>query len=236
MHIDDIGLILHAHPFSEGAYALTVFSENHGVVKGMVRVGRKGKASLEIGQEITFSHVRRLQSQLGQIQFDVSWSPLGQIVTDECRLAAVTYLCAMLKYGFKEEDPHPSLYHACSKFLQELPERNLWRRVAFFELYLLHEVGYGLHLSPEDAIRENAADDSPLMYVSPKSGRAVSAQAGEAYADKLCILPSVFGGVSDDFLDVFRLTGHFLREAFETKHLSARHGLIDLGIKKSFRD
>ncbi|NEU35624.1 DNA repair protein RecO, partial [bacterium LRH843] len=54
-----------------------------------------------------------------------------------------------------------------------------------FELRLLQELGFGLDLS--ECAATGAHDH--LIYVSPKSGRAVSADAGKPYHDKLLPLP-----------------------------------------------
>jgi len=54
-----------------------------------------------------------------------------------------------------------------------------------FEAGLLQELGFGLDLSKCAAT--GSTDD--LIYVSPRTGRAVSRDAGAAYADRLLKLP-----------------------------------------------
>ena len=53
-----------------------------------------------------------------------------------------------------------------------------------------------------------------LIYVSPKSGRAVSAAAGQIYKERLLNLPPFLRGEArldnEDVLDGLKLTGHFL--------------------------
>ena len=79
-----------------------------------------------------------------------------------------------------------------------------------WELSLLAELGFGLDLSMCAA--SGATTD--LIYVSPKSGRAVSAAAGENYKDKLLPLPQFLVGKEvvepRDIADGLRLTGYFL--------------------------
>ncbi len=75
----------------------------------------------------------------------------------------------------------------------------------------LQELGFALDLSRCAAT--GATDD--LIYVSPKSGRAVSRAAGAPYADRLLRLPpfmlSAQGGLAPgDIGDGMTLTGHFL--------------------------
>ena len=62
-------------------------------------------------------------------------------------------------------------------------------RMARFELQLLSELGFGLDLESCAATGSTAE----LVYVSPKSGRAVSRAAGEPWRDKLLRLPAFLG-------------------------------------------
>jgi len=76
----------------------------------------------------------------------------------------------------------------------------------------LNELGFGLEL---DSCAVTGTQDE-LIYVSPKSGRAVSRSAGEPWRDKLLRLPAFLSGTPEvdpsigDIADGFALTGHFL--------------------------
>jgi DNA repair protein RecO (recombination protein O) len=81
-----------------------------------------------------------------------------------------------------------------------------------WELVLLEELGFGLDLA--SCASTGATTD--LVYVSPKSGRAVSAEAGAPYKDRLLALPAFLRGgapgavTPEDVRAGFALTGHFL--------------------------
>ncbi len=82
-----------------------------------------------------------------------------------------------------------------------------------FEAGLLQDLGFGLDLSRCAAT--GSTDD--LIYVSPRTGRAVSRQAGEPYKDKLLKLPPFLlgaqAGLGDGDVDLgLILTGHFLEQ------------------------
>jgi DNA repair protein RecO (recombination protein O) len=93
-----------------------------------------------------------------------------------------------------------------------LGDAEIWPAVYVrFEAGLLQELGFALDFSRCAAT--GTTDD--LVYVSPKSGRAVSRAAGEPYADRLLPLPpfllSAQGGLRPgDIGDGLLLTGHFL--------------------------
>ena len=80
-----------------------------------------------------------------------------------------------------------------------------------WELGVLSELGFGLDLSCCAAT--GVTED--LIYVSPRSGRAVSATAGKPYHDKLLPLPAFLVGngqnvTIEDVRDGLNLTEFFL--------------------------
>jgi DNA repair protein RecO (recombination protein O) len=84
-----------------------------------------------------------------------------------------------------------------------------------FEIEFLSEVGFGLDLSK--CVLTGATEG--LAYVSPKTGCAVTAEAGEKYRDKLFRLPSFLvsgdrNPQADDIFCALRITGHFLKLYF----------------------
>src|SRR5262249_57290906 len=92
--------------------------------------------------------------------------------------------------------------------------------VARFELMLLAELGFGLDLTQCAATGEGR----DLVYVSPKSGRAVSRRAGEPWHDRLLPLPAfLLDGAparpsAGELADGFAVTGFFLaRYVFEPR-------------------
>jgi DNA repair protein RecO (recombination protein O) len=133
-------------------------------------------------------------------------------------LHAVCHVAALLRLS-AERDPHPALYETAVKIAGGIdrPE-SLAPLIVRFEAEILSQMGFGLDL--ETCAATGATTD--LIYVSPKSGRAVSKVAGEAYKARLLPLPAFLrnGNREEDpspadIRDGFRLTGFFLmRELF----------------------
>ena len=104
-----------------------------------------------------------------------------------------------------------------------------------FELAMLAELGFGLDLANCAA----TGATTELIYVSPKSGGAVSRTAGEPWRDRLLRLPAFLregeGGRTAGPIricsDGFALTGLFLlRHVLEPRgqgHSDARDGFIN---------
>jgi DNA repair protein RecO (recombination protein O) len=113
-----------------------------------------------------------------------------------------------------EREPHPGAFLAFEALSGAFRFTEVWPAVFVrFEAGLLEELGFGLDLSRCAAT--GATDD--LIYVSPKSGRAVSRQAGDPYRARMLKLPPFLlgsqGGLAEgDVADGFALTGHFLEQ------------------------
>ena len=132
-------------------------------------------------------------------------------------LSAASAVCGIVP----EREAHPSLYDGYEVLLETLQDEHVWPAIFVrFELGLLQELGFGLDLTRCAAT--GARDD--LVYVSPKSGSAVSRAAGEPYKERLFRLPGFLVGTQAgeaspaDVAEGLRLTGHFLE-----RHLFAAH-------------
>ena len=98
----------------------------------------------------------------------------------------VTHLAALMRL-LPERDPHAALYERLEGILSHLDDARLSAPVVVrFELQVLSELGFGLDL--ERCVATGSSGD--LVYVSPKSGRAVSRSAGEPWADRMLRLPA----------------------------------------------
>ena len=122
-----------------------------------------------------------------------------------------------------ERDPHAGLYSVFEEVLDRLDDPVLAApMVVRFELQLLSELGFGLDL--EQCASTGARAD--LIYVSPKSGRAVSRDGRravgrqDAAAAGLPARPQA-QSAGRDLADGFALTGFFLaRHVLEPRGLA----------------
>ncbi|MEL6794207.1 MAG: DNA repair protein RecO, partial [Pseudomonadota bacterium] len=142
-------------------------------------------------------------------QVDLVRSRAGALMADGDALAAMGSMAALLTAYIGEREPHPDLYAATVGLLDVIGAAADWREAYVgWELMLIADLGYPLDLS--QCAATGATED--LIWVSPKSGRAVSAKAGAPYADKLLGLPGFLRGESGGSpADGLRLTGYFLK-------------------------
>ena len=215
MEWSDEGVILSVRPHGETGAVLELFTRAHGRHLGLVHGGRSRKLRpiLQTGNHIDATWKARLADNLGHFAIELRRGFAAGVMDDAAALAALTSLAALSRL-LPERDPHPNLYEVTLFVLGFLDERSVWPALLVrWELALLEELGFGLDLASCAATGQT----SELVYVSPKSGRAVSAAAGEPYKGRLLSLPAFLRrGASGDVTleDVragFAITGHFLQ-------------------------
>ena len=231
----DTAIVLHARPHGETSAVLDVFTRLHGRHSGLVRGGRSRRIRplLQTGNLLKLEWRARLSEQLGFFTVELDKPHAARALDDRLALAGIGTL-ASLAALLAERDPHPGLFDVAALMLDHLDEPMLWPQLLVrLELRLLSELGVGLDL--DRCAATGRRED--LLYVSPKSGGAVSAAAGEPYKDRLLPLPAFLRSHSadaapQDIADGFALTGFFLeRHVFAARNLPmppARRGLLRL--------
>lgn len=214
MHWIDEGVILSVRPHGETAAVAEIFTRTHGRHLGLVHGGRSGRLRpvLQTGNHVEAVWKARLAEHLGQVRVELRRGYAAMVMEDALALAGLSSMCALARL-LPERDPHPSLFEVTLFVLGFLDEGTVWPALMVrWELALLDELGFGLDLSSCAA----TGTKEDLIYVSPKSGRAVSAAAGEPYKNKLLRLPTFLvknrqGAIMpQDVIAGLMLTGHFL--------------------------
>lgn len=214
MQWSDEGVILSVKPHGETAAVAEIFTRAHGRHLGLVHGGRSRKLRpvLQIGNHVDAVWKARLSEHLGHVAVELRKGYAAQAMEDALPLAGLTSLCTLARL-LPERDPHPSLYEVTLFVLGYLDDPDVWPALMVrWELALLDELGFGLDLS---ACAATGVNDN-LIYVSPKTGRAVSAAAGEPYKERLLRLPPFLAkgrqgaATPEDVLAGLELTGHFL--------------------------
>lgn len=189
MHWTDTAIILSAQKFSENSSIVTAFCSEHGISKGLVKgiQGKKNRGIFHPGNYVNISWRGRLAEHLGMFTAELNQSIAALILTDKQRLAALSTICALLEETLPEKEPHPDIFEQTLHVIQSIKEDLNWLpNYILLELNLLSELGFGLDLTACAA----TGSTKNLIYVSPKSGCAVSEQAGLPYKNKLLTLPN----------------------------------------------
>ena len=215
MKWNDSGIILTASRHGENAYLAKIFTESHGRHAGLVRGAKSSHARgiYQPGNIVSFQWNARLEEHLGNFNCELLHPTAARVMTDALRLAALSSACGMLEIALPERYIYTDLYGKFFDLIKEIDAKNSWPAAyARFELALLSELGFGLDLSACAV----TGTTSNLKYVSPRSGRAVSATAGADWKEKLLPLPGFLIATpgnnpeTSDILASLRLTGWFL--------------------------
>lgn len=208
----DEGVILAVRGHGETSSIAEIFSEGHGRCMGLVRGGRSRlmRPVLQAGNLVTVTWRARLEEHLGNFTLEPLSLRAGFIIENALRLTGLGSLTALAQM-LPEREPHPRLYDAMRIVLEAIDHDELWPALMVrWEMGLLDELGFGLDLSK----CASTGRHDELVYVSPKSGKAVSRDAGKPYHDKMFALPEFLkGGVAASTQDVcngMKLTGYFL--------------------------
>ena len=211
MQWQETSIILSTKLFSENFRRVTVFNASIGKTSGLV----KGvKVPIQRGDISDVTWRGKTSEHLGTYTIENLFSPFVHVFNSPMEVLAIDVACSLCYLGLPDKAPHKKLYENFYNLLISISKKNKleWMKIyAFFELNFLSEVGMGLDLSRCAVTQKN----ENLCYVSPKTGRAVSQEAGEKYRDKLFTLPKFLISKKDKstFYDIYcalNITKHFL--------------------------
>lgn len=214
MEFTDDGLILSARAHGETAAVAELFTSHHGKWMGLVYggQGKRMRPVLQPGNSVRATWKGRLDESLGFFALELTRARAGELMQDRLSLAALNACCAVAAACLPEREAHARVCHTMRILLDHLGDIEVWPALmARWELGLLAELGFGLTL---DRCAATGAREG-LVYVSPNSACAVSAEAGEPYRSRLLPLPSFLRDASaeaslTDALDGLKTTGFFI--------------------------
>jgi DNA repair protein RecO (recombination protein O) len=233
----DEGILLAVRPHGESSVIVETLTRDHGRHAGLVKGGKGVKMSpvLQPGTQLALEWRARLAEHLGHFRIEPVRSRAAAIMSDRAALGALNAIGALLVTLLPEREPNPQVYDRTVALADALAagEWDWPARYALWEVDLLTALGFGLELTRCGAT--GVTED--LVFVSPRTGRAISHEAGGAWADKLLPLPGFLIGRGAPTVgavrEALRMSGYFLEHwacpAFERKALpEARTRLVRL--------
>jgi DNA repair protein RecO (recombination protein O) len=221
----DEGIVLSVRPYGETSAIVEALTHLHGRHLGLVHGGasRRAKAMLQPGNSLHLTWRARLNEHLGSLHAEPLRARAGALLERRDSLIGLNAFTAMAAAVLPEREPHVGVYGAAEVLLDAIAEQDFphWAPLYVrWEAGLLDELGFGLDLSrcAASGVTEH------LIYVSPRSGRAVSREAGGPYADRLLKLPPFLLGAQNaapspaDILAGLKLTAYFLLDRVLQPH------------------
>lgn len=221
MDWNDEGLILGVRKHGETSAIVELMTPSRGRHLGLVRGGRSKRMRpvLQAGNTVKAHWHARLEDHLGTYTIEGQELRAGQLMASQAAIYGVQTIASHLRL-LPERDPHPGLYRAAFVLMDNFEQPEIAASLMVrFELALLEELGFGLDLS----CCASTGDTKALVYVSPKSGRAVSEGAGAPWAEKMLALPGFLNQYDEAWARLPSLIeidhGFKLSEYFLTRHI-----------------
>ncbi|WP_293907090.1 DNA repair protein RecO [Phenylobacterium sp.] len=214
MEFEDDAYVLAARAHGETGAIVDLLTARHGRYAAHVAGGasRRMKPFLQAGARVLVRYRARVSDQLGSAALEPVGEGPSALFDDPLALAGIAAAAAVAAGALPEREPHPGAFLAFEALTEAFAHTDIWPAVFVrFEAGLLTDLGFGFDLSKCAAT--GAVDD--LIYVSPRTGRAVSRAAGEPYKDRLLALPAFLLSAqgrlaSGDIGAGLALTAHFL--------------------------
>ena len=216
MDFTDDAFVLSARAHGDTGAVVELLTERHGRRMAYVAGGasRKMKPFLQPGARVVADYRARTSDHLGSARLEPVGEGPSALFDDPLALTGLAAAASVAQGALPEREPHPGAFHALEALIGALAVPEVWPAIFVrFEAGLLEDLGFGLDLSRCGAT--GSTDD--LVWVSPRTGRAVSREAGAPFADRLLTLPPFMLGAQTGLRDGdvkagLDLTGHFLEQ------------------------
>ncbi|APX90096.1 DNA repair protein RecO [Brevirhabdus pacifica] len=231
----DRGTLLSLRKHGESSVIIQVFTEGHGLHAGVVRggTGRRLTTILQPGAQLEVVWRARLDQHIGAYTVEPLQSRAG-LLSDRLALSGLNAVCALLAFCLPERAPMPGLYTLTQALLAAMEDSDDWPLdYLHWEMALLEQMGFGLDLTRCTV----SGRTEGLTYVSPRTGKAVHAEAAGEWIDRMLPLSPALvrseGVGLSDLLAGLATTGHFLAnrlapELGDRPLPKARQRLVDL--------
>ncbi len=217
----DQGYIVNLRRHGESSLILTVLTKSHGKVTGYVKnaLTKKKLGIFQLGNFIEISAYSRVDDNMLSLKTELIAPTAVNFLSDNAKLQALSSLCALSNTCMPELQDLERFYYYIDSFFNLIDEDNWLAHYSFFEFYLLEYLGISLDLSECSA----TGSTENLLYVSPKTGKAVCAEAGEPYKDRLYkypryILECNYRPKAEELADLLSMTEFFLYKNFFAAH------------------
>jgi DNA repair protein RecO (recombination protein O) len=222
MQFSDQGYIVKIRNHGEKSAIVTLVSPNHGKIVGYVNGARSSRnlGIYQLGNYVSFNAYARVEENMLSFKgVELLRSHTADFVLNEDKIGALVTLCRLIDECVAENDDLGAFYNTIDDFFVHINDENWLVYYSFFEYYLLDFLGIGLDIS-ECAVTGTRQN---LRYISPKTGRAVCAEIGMPYKDKLFAYPQYIADRNytpqgREIADVLTMTGNFLQKNFLSQH------------------
>ncbi len=221
MQFSDCGYIVNLKKHGENSLIVTVVCKDHGKLIGYCShcYNKKSAPVFQLGNFVKINAYSRLEENMLSFKLELITPHSVDFMFDEIKLSVLSSFCELCNTCLPEKEPLERFYWYVESFFNLIHQDNWLTHYCYFEFYLLEYLGIGLDLSECSA----TGSTQNLQYVSPKTAKAVCAQAGEPFKDRLFAYPHFI--VSQNYCpspteqkQLLQMTEFFLNKNFFQTH------------------
>lgn len=221
MKFNDEGYIINLKKHGENSAILTVLTRNNGKVVGFVKnsLTKKNLGMYQLGNLVAIEAYARVDENMLSLKVELISPTAVNFLNDAAKLETLASFCGLCNICMPEQMALERLFYYVDSFFNLIVEDNWITHYAYFEFYLLEFLGISLDLSECSA----TGTTENLIYVSPKTGKAVCAEAGEPYKKRLFSFPQFilaqnYNPSPQELRDLLELMAFFLNKNFFQTH------------------
>ncbi|UOD97491.1 DNA repair protein RecO [Ehrlichia ruminantium] len=223
MRWQDQGIVIAIRKYCDNQVIISVLTKKHGLKKGLTKYYKKTINRLQIGDYINVTWSARLISNLGYFKYELIKSTIYYYITNNLQTLCLAFFTFILDQVLPENEENYIIYHYFDIFINSIQSKNINWQIKYLklEMVLLSELGFGLDLSK---CAVNQTQES-LIFISPKTGKAISENIGLPYKKKLLPLPQLLYNIYNNYTYEFSNTefklslnvlGYFFKKHFLT--------------------
>ena len=184
------GIVVGVRTYGDTRVILSVFTEDRGLQRGLAKLDKR---KVQVWDFVSVTWRARLQSNLGFFcNCEIVSSYFHTYFQDRIKMMCISSLALVVNEALPQNDPHPILYARLEEFTKVINGSDWQVKYLKVELELLAQLGFALDLS-RCAVNDSTDE---LLFISPKTGKAISKAAAAGYEDKLFPLPEILSNLS----------------------------------------
>lgn len=222
MQFSGEGYIIKVRNHGEKSAIITLVCPEHGKIVGYINgaLNKRSVGKYQLGNYISFNAYARVEENMLALKgVELLQSHAADFMMSNEKMDALLSMNRLLDTCLAENDELGALFTTVDNFFKHIHQDNWLAYYSFFEFHLLDFLGIGLD------VRACAVTGTHhnLKYVSPKTGRAVCAEVGEPYKDRLYAYPQYivdenYSPPIREIANVLTMTGSFLKRNFLQQH------------------
>lgn len=180
--ITDQAVVIRQWDFSETSQTVSLFTLNHGVIRGLAKGARREKGSFSGGLDVlTGGQIVAIIKPGRELATLTAWHVQQMYPAVRRSLAANRiglYMADLIHHMIINQDPHPAVFESLTEGLEQLGEADRLESVLLqFQWQLLKEAGY------EPQVHADARTGRPLPKPADAAWYTFSAEAGGLILD-----------------------------------------------------